>query len=150
MCAFYKAGSKFTGKSCINYPRGNGQSNRCQAPVQKARGSTWDQMSPDRLDLVLDQKNIIARWRLCHMMEIPTLTRGMAAVRTSLETVTVCLCHTTKDPIWKSKYYHPVCMRKTQSKHLSILLRCNRVWNTDCTLMLHTGTPLNTMSLRLP
>lgn len=119
----------------------------CQAPLRKARESKWGQMSPGRLEFELDQ-NIMARWCLCHMMEIPTLKRRMAVVGTSLENVCIrCLCQTARDPIWERKCKHPV-LRKTQRKHLSILLRRDRVWNTDSiTLMLHAGTPLNTTSL---
>lgn len=131
----------------MNRAREKPSTRGCQAPQRKARESKGGQTSPGRPEIELDQ-NIIARWRLCHMMEIPTLKRGMAVLRMSLENVCIRrLCQTAKDPIWKRKCKHLVCIRKIQSKNLCILLRCNNVWNTDCTLMLHAGTPLNTMSL---
>lgn len=60
-------------------------------------------MNPGRPELELDQY-IIARWHLCHVMEIPTIKRRMVLVRTSLENVCIkCLCQTAKDPMGEKK-----------------------------------------------
>lgn len=60
-------------------------------------------MSPGRPELELDQR-IIARRRLCHIMEIPTIKRSMVLVRTSLGDVCIrCPCQIAKDPMGEKK-----------------------------------------------
>lgn len=75
-----------------------------QAPLRKkARESKWVQVSPSRPELKLHQ-GIIARWYLSQVMEIPTVKRRMAVVRTSLENMCIrCPCQAAKDPMGEKK-----------------------------------------------